>query len=220
MNTRIGKIADAAAMLFLRQGYARTQIGHIARAAGVSVGSIYLDFAGKKEILHFILKRTLEPGFSEREFERPITDGLFAGLEEEIAGTFERLAAELAGHLENGAGDYPFEALISDAFDLLSRYGVGCLFIERNQADFQELAGYYRAYRRRFFDTVVEYLRIYMAKGEIRALEQVELSATMMIEILSWWAMDMRYTSFEVQNIPVETAKRVCLDHLLAAYLN
>ena len=168
MNGRIKQVADAATLLFLRQGYARTQISHIAKAAGVSVGSIYLDFAGKKEILHFILKRTLDPAFAEREFERPMTDEVFAGLEGEIAAAFECAAAELAGHLADGAEGYPFAALISDAFDLLARYGVGCLFIERNQADFQDLAGCYKAYRQRFFDTVVEYLWLYVARGELR----------------------------------------------------
>lgn len=51
MNERIKAIADATALLFLRQGYAKTQIGHIAKEIYVSVGTIYLDFAGKKEML-------------------------------------------------------------------------------------------------------------------------------------------------------------------------
>ena len=84
MNQRIQEIAEAATVLFLQQGYAKTQISHIAKAVGVSVGTIYLDFTGKKEIMHFILKRTIEPDFNDREFDRPITDHLFAGLEEQI----------------------------------------------------------------------------------------------------------------------------------------
>ena len=50
LNQRIKDIADAATRLFLQQGYAKTQISHIAKAVGVSVGTIYLDFTGKKEI--------------------------------------------------------------------------------------------------------------------------------------------------------------------------
>ena len=63
MNERIKAIADAAAKLFLQQGYSKTQISHIAKAVGVSVGTIYLDFVGKKEILHFVLKCTIDPDF-------------------------------------------------------------------------------------------------------------------------------------------------------------
>ena len=54
MNQRIQAIADAATKLFLQQGYAKTQISHIAKAVGVSVGTIYLDFTGKKEIMQFV----------------------------------------------------------------------------------------------------------------------------------------------------------------------
>ena len=50
VNERIKSIADEATYLFLQQGYSKTQISHIAKAVGVSVGTIYLDFTGKKEI--------------------------------------------------------------------------------------------------------------------------------------------------------------------------
>ena len=43
MNDRIKSITDAAACLFLQQGYSKTQISHIAKAVGVSVGTIYLE---------------------------------------------------------------------------------------------------------------------------------------------------------------------------------
>lgn len=50
MNDRIKSITDAAACLFLQQGYSKTQISHIAKAVGVSVGTIYLDFTGKRKL--------------------------------------------------------------------------------------------------------------------------------------------------------------------------
>ena len=49
-------------------------------------------------------------------------------------------------------------------------------------------------------------------------MEHLELSVTLMIEILSWWAMDIRYTTFETKDIPVELAKQVCMDNIIAAY--
>ena len=218
MNQRIKDIADAAARLFLQQGYARTQISHIAKAVGVSVGTIYLDFTGKKEILHFILKCTADPSFSEREFKRPITDDLFAGLENEIIALFEKSGNDFAAHLQEGIAGYSFEALISDAFDMLSRYAVGCLFIEKNQFDFQVLAHPYIAYRKQFLDTMMRYISAFIEQGTVRPLEHLELSTTLIIEILSWWAMDIRYTSFETKNLSMDLAKQVCMDNIVAAY--
>ena len=218
MNQRIRDTAEAAARLFLQQGYAKTQISHIAKQVGVSVGAIYLDFAGKQEILHFFLKCTIDPGFADRAFQRPITDELFSGLEGEIIRALEQTAMEFAAPLERQDRDYGFADFVSDAFDLLARYAVGCLFIEKNQYDFPALASSYRVYRKNFQDTVERYLEFFIARGQVRPLEHVELSAVLIIELLSWWAMDMRYVSFETSDIPLDLAKRVCMDNLLTAY--
>lgn len=218
MNERIKAIADAATYLFLQQGYSKTQISHIAKAVGISVGTIYLDFTGKKEIMHFILKCTLNPEFINRDFDRPITDDLFAGLENDIVEVFEKTGNDFAKHLTDNAADYTLEALVSDAFDMLSQYAVGCLFIEKNQFDFKFLAEHYKQYRKRFLETMTQYMAAFIKRGIVRPLEHLELSTTLIIEILSWWAMDIHYTSFETQDISPSIAKKLCLDNIVSAY--
>lgn len=220
MNTRIKAIAGAATLLFLRQGYARTQISHIAKAIGVSVGTIYHDFTGKKEIMHFVLKCTIDPDFINKEYERPITDNLFSGVENEIVSLLEQSQNDFAKYLENDAADYSFEDLISDAFDILARYAVGCLFIEKNQFEFPFLAEHYKAYRKKFLDTMSRYLTIFINRGTVRPMEHLELTTTLIIETLTWWAMDRRYTSFETSDISLELAKKICMDNIVSAYKN
>lgn len=218
MTQRIKAITQAAASLFLRQGYSKTQISHIAKAAGVSVGTIYHDFVGKKEMMHYILKCTIQPAFADQMIETPISDEHFAGLEQEIVHVFEQSAREFEKPLLNGLMDYTFESFISDTFDLLSKYAVGCLFIEKNQYDFGYLAEHYRAYRKKFIGTMSEYLMAFMKNGTIRRIDNIPLTTILIVETLSWWAMDMRYTSFETSNISVEAAKDVCMDNLVSAY--
>ena len=218
MNTRIKAIAEVATLLFLRQGYARTQISHIAKAIGVSVGTIYHDFAGKTEIMHFVLKCTIAPDFINREFERPITDNLFSDVENEIVSLLEQSQDDFVKHLENDVAGYNFEDLISDAFDILARYAVGCLFIEKNQYEFPFLAEHYKAYRRKFLDTMSRYLTIFINRGTVRPMEHLELTTTLIIETLTWWAMDRRYTSFETSDIDLELAKKICMDNIMSAY--
>lgn len=218
MTQRIQAIAKAATLLFLRQGYSKTQISHIAKAVGVSVGTIYHDFVGKKEIMHYILKSTIQPSFSEQELETPISDDNFAGLEQDIVKIFKASAVEFKEPLLQELNNYSFEALISDAFDLLTRYAAGCLFIEKNQYDFPFLAENYRIYRKEFFSTMTEYLKAFIEKGIIREMDNMELTTVLIVETLSWWAMDMRYTSFEISNIPIEAAKKVCMDNIISAY--
>ena len=218
MDTRIMSIAEAATTLFLRQGYARTQISHIAKAIGVSVGTIYHDFAGKKEIMHFVLKCTIDPDFMERDFEKPITDELFVGIENEIVALLEQTGTDFAVHLESNTDGYGFEALISDAFDLLARYAVGCLFIEKNQYEFKYLAEHYRIYRKRFFDAMHRYIRSFIENETVKPMKHLELTTTLIVETLTWWAMDRRFISYEVSDIPLELAKEVCMDNILSAY--
>lgn len=218
MTTRISAIADAATYMFLKQGYSKTQISHIAKSVGVSVGTIYHDFVGKKEIMHYILKCTIDPEFSSCEIQKPISNDVFVGLENEIVATFEKNSSDFEKNLKKDNNIYAFEMFISDSFDLLARYAVGCLFIEKNQFDFKNLAEYYMSYRRKFLATMTEYMYNFIEKGTVRKLDNVELSTVLIIEILTWWAMDRRYISFETSNIPMDTAKRVCMDNIISAY--
>ncbi|MDR2977727.1 MAG: TetR/AcrR family transcriptional regulator [Streptococcaceae bacterium] len=216
MNTRIKAIVEAATSLFLRQGYAQTQISHIAKAAGVSVGTIYHDFTGKNEIMHMVLKCTIDPDFIEQDFDKPISDDLFEGIENEIVALFKEKEAVFARNLEND--NYCFETLISDSFDTLARYAVGCLFIEKNQYEFTFLAENYKAYRKQFFKTITQYVSGFIREGTIRPMKHLDLSVTLIIETLTWWAMDRQYISFETSAIPLSLAKEVCMDNLVSAY--
>lgn len=217
-DTRITSIYETATKLFIQQGYSKTQISHIAKAIGVSVGTIYHDFTGKEEIMHFILKCTIDPEFIERDFKKPITDDLFNGLENELIKAFEQSSEEFSANLNNQT--YSFENLISDAFDMLYKYAAGCLFIEKNQLDCKRLAEYYRNYRKSFFTTMTQYIQAFIERGIVRQLKYVELTTNLIIEILTWWAMDMRYASFETLDIPAEQAKEICLDNIISAYKN
>lgn len=44
--------------------------------------------------MHFVLKCTIDPEFLYQEFERPITNQLFVGLEAEIVAAFEGTQAD------------------------------------------------------------------------------------------------------------------------------
>lgn len=54
------RIADAARMLFARDGYSATSIDAIAAEAGVAVRTVYTTFGAKREILAAICERWLE----------------------------------------------------------------------------------------------------------------------------------------------------------------
>jgi AcrR family transcriptional regulator len=51
LRDKRGAIIEAARTLFAKQGYEETTIAEIARAAGVGVGTVYLYFQNKRQIL-------------------------------------------------------------------------------------------------------------------------------------------------------------------------
>src|ERR1700730_6361993 len=52
-------ILRAAIRVFARNGYFNSKVAHIARAAGVADGTVYLYFKSKEEILHSIFDQNM-----------------------------------------------------------------------------------------------------------------------------------------------------------------
>jgi AcrR family transcriptional regulator len=65
------RVLDAARSLFDSQGYAETTIRAIAKAAGVSVGSVFTSFASKSEILSHVMAERLGELYAELDQVAP-----------------------------------------------------------------------------------------------------------------------------------------------------
>lgn len=218
-DNRFQKIYEEGSKLFINQGYSRTQIRDIVKVTGISTGALYSLFVSKKAVLSFILKCTIEPDSIEHDYKLPIDENTFPELEKEIIEAFNDSNIKFSCHLENNAKDYSYETMLSDAFDILSRYGVGCLFIENNPKESELLWKHYIEYRQKFFDTFSKYIEIFMERGTVRQLVDQRHCIRLMIETLSWWGMHVHLNAFEVkEKISVEVAKKVSIDCLIHSY--
>lgn len=215
-NSKIKDIYEAASRFFISPGYAGTKIAHIAKEIGISVGTVYTYFKGKEEILYFILKCTIDSDYIERDFELPITNTLFLNIETELIEALSEIGDEFAENLNNES--YTFENMISDAFDVVSRYAVGCLFIENNQEVIPPLTEKYRLYRKYFFETVQKYILKFIENGVIRDVEYPEYTVTLIVEMICTFGMDIQYNNFEKIDMKQDIAKKVCLDNIINAY--
>lgn len=219
MENRLELIYDAASQLFINKGFARTQIRDIAKEIGLSTGMIYQYFSGKKDILSFILKGTIDPGFFERELHFPIDSSVFDNLDDEIMETFEKNQENFDSHLKDNAEDYSLAEMLSDAFDIVSKYSVSCLIIEHNEADLRDLSFYYRDYRKRYFSQVQQYIKLFIEKDEFREVDNLFYTTRAVVESIAWWGMHIKYDAFEKDStISMQQAKDICLDLLLHAY--
>ena len=68
VEQRRRQIVEAAVQLFIKQGFHKTTTRQIARAAGVSIGSLYEYFASKEDVLYLVchsIHTEVERGVSE-----------------------------------------------------------------------------------------------------------------------------------------------------------
>ena len=220
MNDRLSQIYNIASSLFITKGYARTQIKDIADGIGMSAGTMYHYFVGKTDILAFILKGTIEPVFLEQDFVLPVKSALFKDLEREVVATFKACDDAFSRPYRHDDASYTYEQMLSDAFDTVWNYGKGLLLIEKNPDAVPELASAYQNYRKAFFSQMLHYVVLFQKNGNCRKLEWPEYATQLMIETIAWWGMHVMNDAFSLQkDIGKETAKQVCIDALLHAYM-
>jgi len=219
LDPRLWQIYLSASKLFVHQGYSKTQIGHIVRETGISTGAIYDLFAGKQALFQFVLQCTMDPEFIHGLQQLPIQEIAFSALEQQVHSCLDEVVMRFGAPLRKGDADYSCPQMLSDAFELLSQYRTGCLLFEANPAVYPDLFRYYKEYRLKFYQTVLEYVQRFIENGILRAQLNPGHTAKFIIETLYWWSMHIHYDGFNPSMaIPEESAKEICLDALIHAY--
>ena len=158
------RLIEAGTKLFARRGFARTRATDISREAGVAVGTLYVHFTDKEELLREILFR----GFEEiHAVVRRIADTKYATVRES-----ERAHAEaLVGY----AAEHPalFQILFSTEVTTTAAGAELLEFVTAHQE---------------------ERLREGMAEGYFRGDLDPAVAANavlgMLIQVLHWWTQD------------------------------
>ena len=57
------------------------------------------------------------------------------------------------------------------------------------------------------------YIKGFIEKGEVRQVEDVALTTTLIVELLTWWTMDRKYIPYTENDVSDQMAKAVCLDN-------
>lgn len=141
------EILDAALDLFLGKGFDETTVQDISRAAGMAIGTVYLYFSSKEDVLL---------GLHE-EFH--------GGLEERFAQVYRELGQRMAG-----GQDVPYTEVVDAVLDAEVTYSLeqkGVLeviarYIPRSEVAREALAG-----NRRFVESMADAFRKGMSKGSL-----------------------------------------------------
>lgn len=79
-DVRSQEILDAAAELFVEQGYSATKVSQIARKAGVTAGTLYVYYKNKEAILQEVVMKTINSIFDASDAILEKYDGSAEGL--------------------------------------------------------------------------------------------------------------------------------------------
>jgi AcrR family transcriptional regulator len=214
----VAGVVDAARDVFARHGLRRALMSDIARAAGVSVGTLY-NIATSKDALFLAI--FLEPAdLAEQALPLPIPAP--AELVERVSGRLTRavaLPAQAAALLRPRADDPGTElhALIAERYDAIAQNWKLLSAVEQTARDIPEVAVlYYDQGRGNQINELARYLALRIAAGQLRDVD-AKATARFIIEAVAWWAWH-RHEDHQAPPLD-DAAARGLLQDLLAAAL-
>jgi AcrR family transcriptional regulator len=220
---RLPHIIDAAIDVFIRKGYRRTQMSDVARAAGVSQGSLYNYVESKDALFYLIIDRGFT-GPPASTAELPIRT---PSLSDTLARLRVRIISELAWpELEraltrSSVADprAELETIIRQYYAGVERMGRGLDLVERSAVDLPELAQlFYIERRRSLIAQLGQYLESRIRMGAVRPLPDVPTAARLILETVVWFARH-RHNSPDSAMISDTAALETTVDFLVSGLL-
>ena len=190
---RLLAIVDAATEVFAERGFAAAQMADVARAAGVSVGTLYNYVEGKNALLLLCAERPFADIAAGRPLPVPTPDraDLVARLDATLQTHVRVRALEraISGNVQAQPVESQMQQIVGDLFDLLAATRVAADAMERSARDAPDLAElFYRRVRVRLLDQLVDYLTRVHAVRPLAAPLTPEIAARSVLETVTWWA--------------------------------
>ena len=212
---RLLAIVDAATEVFAQTGFAATQMVDVARAAGVSVGTLYNYVEGKGALLLLCAERPFADITENRPLPVPAPDR--AELLTRLEATLDQhvRVAALDDALTRGVqpenGSAQMQAIVEDLFVLIATTRVAADAMERSARDAPDLAElFYRRVRVRLLDQLIGYCEQLDRLGRLPQPLTPELAARFVLETVTWWARH-RHRDPAPPNIDDDQARRVAV---------
>ena len=223
-SDRLPQIINAAIEVFIRKGYRRTQMSDVARAAGVSQGSLYNYVESKDALFYLIIDR----GFSDAPLPAaPKLPIRTPSLADTLGRLRVRINSELAlPELERALTRVSvadpraeLETIVRQYYAGVERVGRGLDLVERSAVDLPELAQLFYVERRRSLVAQLgKYLESRIRMGAVRPLPDVPTAARLILETVVWFARH-RHNSPDSAMISETAALETTVDFLVSGLL-
>jgi AcrR family transcriptional regulator len=213
-------LANAATVVFGRQGYRGTRTAEIAAEAGMASGSVF-NYVESKEALFFLV---FAHGFRALDEANPVLPVATPAQGETVALISQHLRKVetpcLTAALDNRNPDDPraeLQGIIEERYDMLEALWPLLAVIERSAVDFPDLEEFYfRRLRVRYHDRLARYLEQRAAEGELQPASDPTLTARIVDESVTWFAWK-RHEGRDARQFDDELARKSVVDFVCSA---
>lgn len=194
-DDRFHHILEAAAGVFIEQGYRRTQMADVAAAMGVAKGTLYLYVESKEALFDAALRYVDSPDATAAPAALPLPtprpEDTVAYVRGELARQSElpSLAAALARRqVKDAAGE--LATILGDLFDVLARNRRRLKLLDRSARDYPEIAAlWFDGARGGLLALLQAYLEDRVRRGHFESPGNLAVTARLMLETLVFWAV-------------------------------
>jgi AcrR family transcriptional regulator len=221
---RFEEVIAAATQVFIAQGFRRTQMADIARAAGVAKGTLYLYVESKETLFDLALRHadreeplglpespplpTPDPAATLRSIENRITEE--ADLPQLRVALERRRVADVQAELQ---------AIVRELYQAANRNRVAIKLVDRCAHDYPELAAvWFQQGRAAQMALVQEYLDRRSRSGQLRSIPDKAVAARLFLETIAFWAVH-RYWDPSPQDIDPQVAEDTVVQFLAGGLL-
>lgn len=191
---RLRRILDAAADIFLENGYRRALLGEVAKRASLSVGTVYLYAESKESLFELVLRRAFgeePPDLEGMPFRGSAGEDLIAW----VWSRFEEISRfpllEAAAATSRPADALrEMEEVLREIWAWMSRHWQAIELIERCAQDWPELhLSFYKQFRRTVFGLATSLVERRMDEGAFRRYADGATLVRVMAESIAFFAM-------------------------------
>jgi len=190
---RFSQLRDAALAVFASKGLRRARMADVARAMGVSTGSLYNYVESKEALFHWLVELgggqapvapperlpipTPPPGATERRLRQQLAEGM----------RFPRLEAALARRRVSDA-HAELAGIVRELYERMEKTRGPGAAIERSAIDQPELFElYFRGARRELFATLARYVEKRARGGHFAGVGDPVVAARFIVESVAWF---------------------------------
>lgn len=194
-DDKFQKVMDAAAAVFIEQGYRRTQMADVASAMGVAKGTLYLYVASKEALfdaaLRYVDNEDAQSEPPSLPVPTPRPEETLAYVRTELARSSElpSLMAALIRRQVRNVGE-EFSTILFDLYDILARNRRRLKLLDRSARDYPEIAALWLEGGRGGILRLLEaYIEDRSRRGHFVNSGDVGVTARLLLETIVFWAV-------------------------------